>query len=114
MNLISKAYAQEITNPALSSLYSGGPGEGFATLITSLWRTIVIIGGLALLIYLAWGGIGWITSGGDKGKIESSRDRIMHAVLGMGILAASVAIILFLQAVFQLDILNPVFTGPGE
>jgi hypothetical protein len=39
------------------------------------------------------GGIEWITSGGDKGKTESARNKITAAVIGLVILAASWAIL---------------------
>jgi hypothetical protein len=107
---IKQTYAQ-ITNPALPKVYTD-PGGGLATLLTNLWRTIILVGGLAFLIYFVIGGIQWITAGDDKSKIESARTRMTQAIIGIAILAASVAIVYVIEAVLQIDILRPVFSGP--
>ncbi len=72
-------------------------GTGFAlnigTLISSLLRVTMILASLLVFGYLIWGGIEWITSGGDKSKTESARNKITAAVIGLVILAASYAIL---------------------
>jgi hypothetical protein len=54
---------------------------------------VMVIGALLVFMYLVWGGIEWITSGGDKTKTESARNKITAAVIGLIILAASWAIL---------------------
>ncbi|PIR64185.1 MAG: hypothetical protein COU64_00515 [Candidatus Pacebacteria bacterium CG10_big_fil_rev_8_21_14_0_10_40_26] len=54
----------------------------------------MVLAALLVFMYLIWGGIEWITSGGDKGKTESARNKITAAVLGLIVLAASYAILL--------------------
>ena len=99
-----------ITNNALSPIVSGKtPGAGLAFYIAQLWKTIVVVGSLAFLLYLVWGGIEWLMSAGDKTKIESARSKISSAVIGLAILVISYAIILFIQAVFKINILSPEF-----
>jgi TRAP-type C4-dicarboxylate transport system permease small subunit len=100
----------KITNNALSPLVSGKtPGQGLAFYIAQLWKTIVVVGSLAFLLYLVWGGIEWLTSAGDKTKVESAQSKITSAVIGLAILVVSYAIILFIQAVFKINILKPEF-----
>lgn len=67
--------------------------------ITDLGRFISSLVGVALIIaalmvfgFLILGGIEWITSGGDKGKTESARNKITAAVVGLAIVAAAYAI----------------------
>jgi hypothetical protein len=54
------------------------PGDGFATdfgkLINGVLSFVMVIAALLVFLYLIWGGIEWITSGGDKGKTESWLD----------------------------------------
>lgn len=73
------------------------PPTGFATdigaLISQVLTFIFIIAVLLVFLYIIWGGIEWITSGGDKGKTESARNRITAAVIGLVILLASYAIL---------------------
>lgn len=114
--IIKPAFAQEIKVPTLNTLYPSGQtsgASGVTVLISSLWRAMIILGGVALLIFLAWGGIQWIMAGGDKQKVENSRNRIMNAFIGLALLAASVAIVIFVQLIFGIDLLNPTFYGPG-
>lgn len=104
--IIQKVYAA-ITNPALKG--ANNPETGgvqFATRVAVLWRTIVILGGLAFLIYLLWGGISWITAGGDKNKIDEARQKITQALIGLAILASSYVIILFIEQALGINLLN--------
>lgn len=102
--------ANEIQNLALpSSVTSKGLGGGLAFYIATLWRTVIIVGGLAFIIYLLWGGIEYMTSGGDKGRVDDAQKKITSSVIGLGLLVASYAIVLFIQAAFKVKILEPVF-----
>ena len=62
-------------------------------LITDLVNIAFIIAIILVFFYLIWGGIEWITSGGDKGKTESARNKITAAVIGLIVLAAAYAIL---------------------
>ncbi len=74
-----------ITNPVI-------PDFPIGTLISNLVSMAIIIAGLLTLLYLVWGGIEWITSAGDKGGLESARNRITNALVGLTIVVASWAI----------------------
>lgn len=94
-----------VINPA-EGTYEGVSGNVFGSFIARLWWTIVMIGGIALLIFLIWGGIDWLTSAGDQEKLKNARNKITHALVGMGILAGSYAIISILHNVFGFDVLK--------
>jgi len=64
------------------------------------------IAALLVFIYLLWGAIGWITAGGDKGKIETARNKITTAVIGVVVLASVVAIFKVLQLVLGIEVLT--------
>jgi hypothetical protein len=72
------------------------PGTGWAdnigNLITSVLTIVMVVAILLVLLYLIMGGIEWITSGGDKGKTESARNKITSAIIGIIILAAAYAL----------------------
>lgn len=40
------------------------------------------VAGLFLLLYLIWGGFGFMTSGGDSKALEEARKKISFAILG--------------------------------
>lgn len=52
----------------------------------------LILGGIGLFVFLVWGGIEYMTSGGDKAKTETAQKRITSAVIGVAIIASSFAI----------------------
>lgn len=84
-------------------------------LIVNGIKTAVILGSVAFFIYLIWGGLEWMTSAGDKTQVEAARNRIMHAVTGLAILALSYAIWSLVLYFFGLsgDICDPLGTLPA-
>ncbi len=101
--------SNEIVNKAISGSVPQDPGGGLAFYIATLWQTVITVGGVAFIIYLVWGGIEYLTSGGDKAKIDDAQKKITSSVIGVAILVASYAITLFIQSVFKINILRPVF-----
>ncbi len=89
------------------------PGKGYAPsiggLISSLLTLIMIIAAILVFLYLILGGIEWITSGGDKSKTESARNKITSAIIGLVVLAASWALLQFALNFLGFDNLNDVF-----
>jgi hypothetical protein len=63
------------------------------TLFNTILTYLLIIGALVAIIFLIWGGIKWITSGGDKAKVESARNTIIGAIIGLIVVFASFLII---------------------
>jgi len=60
--------------------------------ISKLVSLGIIIASLAVFLFLVWGGIEWITAGGDKQKIEEARKRLSNAIIGLTIVALAWAI----------------------
>ncbi len=70
---------------------------------------IFIIGIIIAIVFLIYGGIKWILSGGDKTKVESARGHIVAAIIGLVTIIASFLIFSF---VFQiLGVRNPLTGG---
>lgn len=99
----------QITNPAVPAFGSGVPGDVFASIIVTVWKTAITLGGLALLVMLLTGAFGWITAGGEKGKVEAARERITQSIIGLLILVGTVAITAFVGAAFKINLLTPTF-----
>jgi hypothetical protein len=62
-----------------SVLCSLNPANAFPTLLSF----ILVISIVLALLYLIWGGIKWIMSGGDKANVETARSHIIAAVIGL-------------------------------
>lgn len=111
--LIPKVHAA-ITNTAIPGGESpdSAPGQ-FAITMATLWQTIIIVGGLAFLLYFLWGGLNWIMAGGDKGKLDESRAKITQGLVGLALLAASYVIVKFIESAIGLDLLNIIWPTAG-
>ncbi len=102
----------QITNPAVPVVNqaTGNSGQIGASVlgryIGILIPTAIIVGGMAVLLYLILGAIQWITAAGDKGKVEKARERMVQAVIGLVVLSSVVAIANFLGPIFGFDLLQ--------
>jgi len=83
-----------------------GAGSSMGELISNLLGAIMIIAALMVLLYLVWGAIGWITSGGDTAKVTKARDKMTQAVIGLIVLASSVAIFTLVQSFLGVELLK--------
>ena len=71
--------------------------------IAAILQILFIIAGLLVFIYLVWGGLQWLTSGGDSGATQSARDRITAALVGLAIIAIAYALMQIITYFFGLD-----------
>ena len=71
--------------------------------ITNTVKIAIITGSIIALLFLIWGGIDWITSGGDKAKYEAARDKITAAIFGLGLLASAFVIWTLVNYFFGID-----------
>lgn len=85
------------------------PGSYFGSfpeLVNAIMNIVLTVGIIAVLFYLIWGGLEYITSGGDKSKTESARNKITSAIIGLIILISAWAIIMFVQQLLDISILS--------
>lgn len=82
-----------------------GGNLSFNDLVPQIVNLIFIVAAAMTFFYLVFGAISWITSGGDKSKVEAARNKITAAVIGLLILAATWAVFtLIVQIFFGTDI----------
>ena len=81
-------------------------GAGFSALLAQVLDIALVIGGIAVLFYLVWGAVEWITAGGDKSKTEKARDKITQSVVGLILLVSTTAIMLFVQQLIGICIVD--------
>ena len=71
-------------------------GDGQNTLTTDITNIInVVIGvlGLVCVIVMIIGGVNYMTSNGDAGKVKKGKDTILYGVIGLVICALAFAIV---------------------
>ena len=84
------------------------------TLIKGAVQGALLVSALLVFMFLIWGGIQWISSGGDKGKTQEARDRITAAIVGLAVVASAWAVMLIIQYFFGISILNENITPPKD
>ena len=93
------------------------PGTGYATdfgvMFSSILNVVMLIAAVLVFAFLIFGGIQWITAGGDKTKAEEARNKITSAVIGLVIVAASYALINLIVNFLGFGSFNDVFKNVG-
>lgn len=99
-NFIQSAYAEDSIIGVISPP-AGVPSEVAKTtdLISVLIRFIVVIAGVFSLWQFLTGGLAFITSSGDKGKLTEAQNKIQMSLIGLVIIAASFIIIAIVSQV---------------
>lgn len=87
----------------------GDPKESLGKLLSFGIAAFILVASLAVLIYMLWGAFDWITSGGDKARVEKAQLKITNAVIGILVLIAAFT-------VFQVVGVNMlgIFTSTGN
>lgn len=98
-----------LTTPVLADFTDikiGRPEEVKITelspLIQGIIRIAFVVAVVLTFMFLLWGGIQWITSGGDKAKYEEARNRITAALIGLAIVALAWLVIKLVTYFFGL------------
>lgn len=110
------AFAQAKVDPCPNSQTNGG-GTNFANLcklsaaniggmISTAVTVLLIAATIIALFFLIWGGIRWVTSGGDKGKVEGARNTIIAAIIGLIIAFLAYFILTVVLGFFGLSLSN--------
>ncbi len=104
---MNRALAQ-LTNPVIPEIIGKGPVDKGSTaiglLLSQVFAGLFLLAFITAFFYLITGAIHWITSGGDKTKLEDARNRIIHSIVGIIVVASSWAIISLVGQFIGLDL----------
>ena len=65
-------------------------------------RDFVLIAGIIfVLIFLIWGGIAYMTSGGDSTKVAAAKNRIVAAIIGAAIVVGAFLILQTIKTIIE-------------
>lgn len=87
-------------NDTLCSVDATKTGDVISNIIIALF----VIAAVLALVFLVWGGIKWILSGGDKTKVEAARSTIIAAIIGLIIVFLSYFILQIVLGLFGINI----------
>lgn len=103
----SESIVGKIFNPVLNLDISRTPGVSYLQMMIVLFvRLVYIIGGLYFFVMFLLGGLQWISSSGEKAKLESAQKQITSALVGLAILLLSFAIIELIKSLFGFNLLE--------
>lgn len=72
-----------------------GNTNALPSFIVGILNAIILVCGLIAVIYVIIGGINYMTSAGDAGKLEKAKKTILYACIGLIIVVLSFAIVNF-------------------
>jgi hypothetical protein len=85
----------------------GAKGGGdFGEWLSGLMSVVMVFAAILVLLYLIWGAMEWITSGGDKSKVEAARTKITNAIVGLLVLSATTGLFIILQQFLGICVLS--------
>lgn len=86
-----------------------GYTDSIGDLLTFLLRIVIVVALLLVLFNLVMAGLQWITSGGDRGKTDAARQRIIAAIVGILVLSAAYALAQLVAYVLGFESFNDIF-----
>ena len=93
-----------LTWPVMVVAYEPPPGKEFTVsdiqkAIETIANFMIYIGVAVAVIFITWGGITYMTAGGDEEKIGTAKKRIIWGLVGAAIIVGVGAIIRTLQSI---------------
>lgn len=77
------------------------PAKDFSSTVVGIVNGIVGVLGLVAVIFIIVGGVQYMTSAGDAGKLEKAKKTILYAVIGLIICALAFAIVNFVVGILK-------------
>ena len=82
LDIAQEAYDQNLQGAANYNSTDGG----FSVLFGNLMSIIMLLAAILVFAFLIMGALQWLTSGGDKNKVEGARNKMTNAVICLLIL----------------------------
>jgi len=106
--LAPSAYAQGSFNIDIDSQVKSrvSVNEDLGSFVTRVFSAVVLVAGIATFIYMVYGGVQWIMSGGEKDKLNEAKAKITQAIVGLAVVASAWAIFKLVDYFFGIGIAN--------
>lgn len=97
LELIGKAKAKIDVNSPLVPIESGT----FMDILNNVVNWILILAGSIAVVYLIYGGILYITAGGDAEKATKGRTAVVNAIIGIVIILLALVIVQWVSRIVK-------------
>ena len=85
----------QLVSTVATTINNVGDEGGLEDKIIGILNAVIAVLGIVAVIVIIMGGIGYMTSSGDAGKVKKAKDTILYGVIGLVIVALSFAIVNF-------------------
>ncbi len=112
MSIIPSAYAATIPLGPIGGvgkfqIVSATPVTDFQLFASVIVGAITAAAGIAFLFYFLTGALTWITSGGEKGKVETAQKQMTNAAIGLIAVIVSYFIAGIVATILDVPLLSP-------
>lgn len=76
----------------------GGNGSELTGNITNVLNGIIAVLGIVAVVVIIIGGVTYMTSSGDAGKVKKAKDTILYGIIGLVVCVLAFAIVNFVIA----------------
>jgi len=83
-----------------------GAIKDFSPVISGGLRIVMVVAALICFVYIIWGGIEWMTSGGEKTAVAAAKSKLTAALIGLLVVLSAWAIVKLLEYLFGFKILQ--------
>mgnify|MGYP001568671905 CR=1 FL=1 len=81
-------------------------GANFGQFVGNFVTALMVLAALISLVFLIYGGVKWIMSEGDKTAVETARQTIIGAIVGLVVVFLSYLIVSIILGLFGITLAN--------
>lgn len=107
---IEGIFGKKISPPPGSENFAADPVAGVSRVLVTGINLFILLSAMFLLLYMLWGALDWLTSSGEKEKVQKAQNKITNAIIGFII----IFLVLAVFGVITGDILGVVKNIPGQ
>ena len=74
---------------------STGDSDTLPNVVVNILNGVIAVAGVIAVVFVVVGGVQYMTSSGDAGKVKKAKDTILYAVIGLAVCVLSYAIVNF-------------------
>ncbi|MEA2020221.1 MAG: hypothetical protein U9M98_00620 [Patescibacteria group bacterium] len=104
-------YAQDISPLREEEV---APYTNLGQILSTAIQIALVGAGIVVLLMVIWGGIQYMTSGGDKEAAQTAQKRITAALVGLVIVVSAYAIAVIVEQVFGIQIVSGINLPTAE
>ena len=93
-------FAKSIEDQTKTSANDAGTGTDINVVIGNILKTVFVFIGVVAVIMIIIGGVNYLLSRGDPGKVKKGKETVMYGLIGLLVSVFAYAIVFFVTNVF--------------